>query len=98
MPTKLEPLQDRVIVSRAEAESKTPGGIVLPESSKEKPARGEVVAVGPGRRTEDGELIEVGVKVGESVLFSQYAGHDVELDGAELTILKEDEILGIIRS
>ncbi len=95
MPIK--PLGDRVLVQRLEeAEEKTAGGIIIPDTAKEKPQRGKVVAVGPGRMNEDGKLLPMNVKVGDEVLFGKYSGSDVKIDGVEYLIIKEDEIYGII--
>ncbi|MCX8036336.1 MAG: co-chaperone GroES [Candidatus Sumerlaeia bacterium] len=95
MPIK--PLGDRVLVQRLEeAEEKTAGGIIIPDTAKEKPQRGKVIAVGPGRMNEDGKLLPMNVKVGDEVLFGKYSGSDVKIDGVEYLIIKEDEIYGII--
>jgi chaperonin GroES len=93
---KIRPLQDRVIVKRLEEEKKTKGGIIIPDTAKEKPVEGEVVAVGKGKTTEDGKLIKPDVKVGDRVLFSKYGGTEVKIDGVEHLIMREDDILGII--
>jgi len=93
---KLRPLQDRIIVKRVEEETKTAGGIFIPETAKEKPQQGEVVAVGKGKTTEDGKTLPVDVKVGDRVLFGKYAGSEVKLDGQEYLIMREDDILGVI--
>ncbi|MBI1919890.1 MAG: co-chaperone GroES [Geobacter sp.] len=93
---KLRPLQDRIIVKRVEEETKTAGGIFIPETAKEKPQQGEVVAVGKGKVTEDGKTLPVDVKVGDRVLFGKYAGSEVKLDGQEYLIMREDDILGVI--
>ncbi len=90
------PLQDRILVRRIEAEEKTPGGIIIPDTAKEKPVEGEVLAVGPGARDENGTLRPLDVKVGDRVLFGKWAGTDVLIDGEERLILKEADILGII--
>jgi len=95
MSTKIRPLQDRVIVKRIAEEEKTKGGIIIPDTAKEKPIEGEVVAVGPGK-VEDGKRIEPAVKAGDRVLFGKYAGTEVKLDGEERLILREDDILGVI--
>jgi chaperonin GroES len=94
--TKIRPLQDRVIIKRLEEEQKTKGGIFIPDTAKEKPIEGEVVAVGKGKTTEDGKLIKLDVKAGDRVLFSKYAGTEVKIDGVEHLIMREDDILGII--
>lgn len=93
---KLRPLQDRIIVKRIEEEAKTAGGIFIPETAKEKPQQGEVVAVGKGKTTEEGKTLPVDVKVGDRVLFGKYAGSEVKLDGQEYLIMREDDILGVI--
>ena len=93
---KIRPLQDRVIIKRLEEEQKTKGGIFIPDTAKEKPVEGEVVAVGKGKTTEDGKLIKLDVKAGDRVLFSKYAGTEVKIDGVEHLIMREDDILGII--
>ncbi len=93
---KIRPLYDRVVVRRKEEETTSAGGIVLPGSAKEKPNQGEVVAVGEGKLLESGELRPVGVKAGDKVIFGQYAGSTVKLDGEELIILNESEIFGIV--
>ncbi len=92
----LRPLQDRIIVKRLEEESKTAGGIFIPETAKEKPQRGEVIAVGNGKKTEDGKILPIDVKAGDKVLFVKYAGTEIKIDGEELLIMREDDILGII--
>jgi chaperonin GroES len=93
---KIRPLQDRVIVERIEAEEKSAGGIIIPDSAKEKPQEGKVVAVGNGKRGEDGKAYPLDVKAGDRVLFSKYAGNDVTLDGTEYIIMREDDILGVL--
>ncbi len=93
---KLRPLQDRIIVKRLEEESKTAGGIFIPETAKEKPQKGEVVAVGKGKKTEDGKVLPVDVKKGDKVLFGKYAGTEIKIDGEEYLIMREDDILGIM--
>ena len=90
------PLHDRVLVRRIEAEEKTAGGIIIPDSAKEKPAEGEIVAVGNGARSEDGKVHPLDVKVGDRVLFGKWSGTEVKLGGEELLIMKETDILGII--
>ena len=94
--TKFRPLHDRVVVRRLESEEKTKGGIIIPDSAKEKPQEGEIVAVGPGGRDESGKLIPIDVKVGDKVLFGKWSGTEVKLDGAEFLIMKESDIMGII--
>jgi chaperonin GroES len=93
---KFKPLQDRVLVRRLEQEEKTAGGIIIPDTAKEKPMEGEVVAVGPGSRSEDGKLHPLDVKPGDRVLFGKWSGSEVKIDGEELIIMKESDILGII--
>ena len=93
---KLQPLGDRVVVEREESESKTAGGIVLPESAKNKPARGKVISVGDGRLLESGERSKMQVKPGDRVLFSSYAGDEFKVDGKELLLMREDDILATI--
>jgi chaperonin GroES len=90
------PLHDRVLVRRVEAEEKTAGGIIIPDSAKEKPAEGEIVAAGEGAYNEDGERIKLDVKVGDKVLFGKWSGTEVKLDGEDLLIMKESDILGIL--
>jgi chaperonin GroES len=93
---KIRPLQDRVIVKRLEEEEKTKGGIIIPDTAKEKPMEGLVIAVGKGKTTEDGKLIKPDVKAGDRILFGKYAGTEVKIDGEERLIMREDDILGII--
>ena len=93
---KIRPLQDRILVKRLEAESKTASGIIIPDNAKEKPQEGEVVAVGKGRLLEDGKLHQPDVKVGDKILFSKYAGSEVKLGNDEHLILREDDVLGVI--
>jgi len=93
---KIRPLHDRVVVRRMEEETKTAGGIVLPDSAAEKPSRGEVLAVGPGKVLDSGEVRAVGLKAGDKVIFGQYAGSTVKIDGEELLILSESEIFGVL--
>ena len=90
------PLHDRVLVKRVKEEEKTKGGIIIPETAQEKPQEGEVVAVGPGARDEDGEYIKPDVKVGDRILFGKWSGTEVKVDGEELLIMKESDILGVI--
>jgi chaperonin GroES len=93
---KIRPLQDRILVKRVEEEQKTKGGIIIPDTAKEKPIEGEVVAVGTGKAIEGGKVQPLEVKKGDRVLFGKYAGTDIKVDGVEHLILREDEILGII--
>ena len=90
------PLHDRVVVRRVDAEEKTKGGIIIPDTAKEKPQEGEVVAVGPGRRTEEGKRIEIDVKKGDRILIGKYSGTEVKIDGTEYVILREEEVLGVL--
>lgn len=92
----LKPLNDRVLVKRVESEEKTAGGLYIPDTAKEKPSRGEVIAVGSGKHAEDGKLIAMTVKKGDMVLFNKYAGTEVKLDGEEHLVMREDDILAII--
>jgi chaperonin GroES len=93
---KFRPLHDRVVVKRIDAETKTAGGIIIPDSAKEKPSQGEVVAVGPGGRDEAGKLIPIDLKVGDVVLFGKWSGTEVKIDGTEVLIMKESDILGVL--
>ncbi len=93
---QFRPLHDRVVVRRIEAEEKTSGGIIIPDTAKEKPQEGEVVAVGPGARDDSGKLVELTVKAGDRVLFGKWSGTEVKIDGEELLIMKESDILGVI--
>jgi chaperonin GroES len=94
--TKFRPLHDRVVVKRVDAEEKSKGGIIIPDTAKEKPQEGQVVAVGPGGRDENGKLIPMGVKAGDRVLFGKWSGTEVKLDGDELLIMKESDIMGVV--
>jgi chaperonin GroES len=94
--TKFRPLHDRVVVRRINAEEKTKGGIIIPDTAKEKPQEGEVVAVGPGGRDEAGKLTPIDVKAGDRVLFGKWSGTEVKIDGEELLIMKESDIMGVI--
>jgi chaperonin GroES len=93
---KFRPLHDRVVVRRIEAEEKSTGGIIIPDTAKEKPSQGEVIAVGPGGRDESGKLIPIDIKEGDRVLFGKWSGTEVKIDGEELLIMKESDIMGII--
>jgi len=93
---KIRPLQDRVMVKRLEEEQKTAGGIIIPDTAKEKPQKGEIVAAGPGKRNEDGKLQPLDIKKGDKVLFSKYAGTEIKVEGDELLIMREDDIVGVI--
>ncbi len=93
---KFRPLHDRVVVKRVNAEEKTSGGIIIPDTAKEKPMEGEVVAVGPGARNEQGAVVPLDVKAGDRVLFGKWSGTEVKIDGEELLIMKESDLMGII--
>jgi chaperonin GroES len=93
---KIRPLHDRILVKRVEEEEKTKGGIIIPDTAKEKPQMGEVIAAGNGKKTEEGKVIPLDVKKGDKVLFSKYSGNEVKVEGEELLIMKEDDILGIV--
>ncbi len=90
------PLHDRVVVKRIDADEKTKGGIIIPDSAKEKPSQGQIVAVGPGGRDETGKLIPLDLKVGDKVLFGKWSGTEVKIDGADLLIMKESDIMGVL--
>ena len=92
----LKPLQDRILVQRVEEETKTKGGIIIPDTAKEKPAEGKIVAVGDGRVGDDGKVIPLAVKPGDRVLFGKYSGTEVKIEGEEYLIMREDDVLGII--
>jgi chaperonin GroES len=96
MALGIKPLNDRLIVSREQKEEMTAGGIVLPESAKEKPIKGRVMAVGQGRRLDNGEIIPLQVKEGQTVMFGKYAGTEIKLDGQEYVVLREDDVIGIV--
>jgi chaperonin GroES len=98
MAATLKPLDDRVVVKALESEEKTAGGIVLPDNAKEKPQRGRVVAVGPGKMLDNGNRVALGVKVGDEVLFGKYAGNDVKLNGEELKIMRESDLLAKVEA
>ena len=91
----IRPLQDRILVKRIEAEEKTSGGIIIPDTAKEKPQEGEVVAVGPGAKTEDGKTVKMDVKVGDKVIFGKWSGTEIKIDNIEYSIMKESDIMGI---
>ncbi len=93
---KFRPLHDRVVVRRIDAEMKTAGGIIIPDTAQEKPQQGEIVAVGPGARGEDGKLVPPDVKAGDRVLFGKWSGTEVKIDGEELLIMKESDIMGVL--
>src|SRR5688572_4410418 len=96
IPMKFRPLHDRVVVKRVTADDKTAGGIIIPDTAKEKPQQGEVVAVGPGGRDEAGKLIPIDVKAGDTVLFGKWSGTEVKIDGTEYLIMKESDIMGVM--
>src|SRR5262245_12017658 len=93
---KFRPLHDRVVVKRIDAEEKSAGGIIIPDTAKEKPSQGEIIAVGPGGRDEAGKLVKLDVRAGDRVLFGKWSGTEVKLDGEELLIMKESDIMGVI--
>ena len=93
---KFRPLHDRVVVRRIEGDSRSSGGIIIPDTAKEKPQEGEVIAVGPGARDEDGEVIQMDVKAGDRVLFGKWSGTEVKIDGEDLLIMKESDIMGVL--
>ena len=93
---KFRPLHDRVVVRRIEAEEKTAGGIIIPDTAKEKPQEGEVIAAGPGARNEQGQIVALDVKAGDRILFGKWSGTEVKIDGEELLIMKESDIMGIV--
>jgi len=95
---KIRPLNDRILVKRLEGEEKTAGGIIIPDSAKEKPAEGEIIAVGPGKLNDHGDRVAMDVKPGDRVLFSKYGGTDVKIDGEDYLIMREDDILGVVES
>lgn len=95
---KFRPLHDRVVVKRLESDTKTKGGIIIPDTAKEKPQEGEVVAVGPGARDENGKVVALDVKAGDRILFGKWSGTEVKIDGADFLIMKESDIMGIIEA
>ena len=95
---KIKPLHDRVVVRRIDEEERTPGGVIIPDTAKEKPMQGEVLAVGPGARDEDGKRISPDVKEGDTILFGKYSGQEVRVDGEDYLIMREDEVLAVIES
>src|ERR1700761_6531068 len=96
--SKFRPLHDRVVVKRIDAEEKTKGGIIIPDTAKEKPQEGEVLAVGPGARDESGKLVSLGLKVGDGILFGKWSGTEIKLDGQDLLIMKESDVMGVIEN
>ena len=95
---KIRPLQDRIIVKRIEEEEMTKGGIIIPDTAKEKPQEGKVIAVGKGKTADDGKLVKLDVKVGDKILFGKYSGSEIKLNGHEHLIMREDDILGVIEA
>ncbi|MBV8442822.1 MAG: co-chaperone GroES [Hyphomicrobiales bacterium] len=95
---KFRPLHDRVVVKRIEAEEKTKGGIIIPDTAKEKPQEGEVIGVGPGGRDESGKLIPIDLKVGDRILFGKWSGTEIKLEGEDLLIMKESDVMGVVES
>jgi chaperonin GroES len=93
---KFRPLHDRVVVKRVQEETKTKGGIIIPDTAAEKPQQGEVIALGPGSRSENGEIAPMGVKAGDKVLFGKWSGTEVKIDGEDLVIMKESDIMGVL--
>ena len=93
---KFRPLHDRVVVRRLEEDTKSKGGIIIPDTAQEKPMQGEVIAVGPGARDDSGKLVELDVKVGDRILFGKYSGTEIKLDGEDLLIMKESDVMGVI--
>ena len=93
---KIKPLNDRLIVLRLDEDAKSPGGIIIPDTAKEKPQRGKVVAAGPGKMSDDGQRTPMDVKVGDSILFSKYAGTEIKIDGEEYIFMRENDILGVL--
>ncbi len=98
MNTKIRPLHDRILVKRLTNEEKTKGGIIIPDTAKEKPQEGEVIAVGNGKILENGQKLNLDVKIGDKILFTKYAGNEIKIDGVEYTIMREDDILGIVNA
>jgi chaperonin GroES len=95
---KFRPLRDRIVIKRIDAEERTTGGVIIPDTAKEKPQHGEVIAVGPGGRDEAGTLIPIDLKVGDRVLFGKWSGTEVKIDGAELLIMKESDVMGVMEA
>ena len=96
IPMKFRPLHDRVVVRRVDAEEKTKGGIIIPDTAKEKPQEGEIVAAGPGARDESGKLVPLDVKAGDRILFGKWSGTEVKIDGEDLLIMKESDVMGVV--
>jgi chaperonin GroES len=95
---KFRPLHDRILVERIESEERTAGGIILPDSAKEKPQQGKIIAVGSGKRTEDGKVIPCELKAGDTILFGKYSGTEIKIEGVEYLIMREDDVLGLVES
>lgn len=95
---KFRPLHDRVLVERLESEETSPGGIILPDTAKEKPQQGKIVAVGSGKRTEDGKVIPLELKEGDTILFGKYSGSEIKIDGVEYLIMREEDVLGLVET
>ena len=95
---KFRPLHDRVLVRRVEAEEKTKGGIIIPDTAKEKPQEGEVIAVGPGARAESGKLIPIDIKAGDRILFGKWSGTEIKIEGEDLIIMKESDVMGVVET
>ena len=95
---KFRPLYDRILVERVESEEVTKGGIILPDTAKEKPQQGKIIAVGSGKRTEDGKIIPLELKAGDTILFGKYSGSEIKIEGIEYLIMKEDDVLGLVES
>lgn len=95
---KFRPLHDRVLVERLESEETTPGGIILPDTAKEKPQQGKIVAVGSGKRTEDGKVLPLELKAGDTILFGKYSGSEIKIDGVEYLIMREEDVLGLVET
>jgi len=92
----IRPLHDRIIVERLEEETKTAGGLIIPDTAKEKPQQGKVIAVGKGKKTEDGKILPLDVKVGDKILFGKYAGTEIKIEGHEFLMMREDDVLGVV--
>jgi chaperonin GroES len=92
----IRPLHDRIIVERLEEETKTAGGLIIPDTAKEKPQQGKVIAVGKGKKTEDGKVLPLDVKVGDKILFGKYAGTEIKIEGQEFLMMREDDVLGVV--
>jgi chaperonin GroES len=94
----IRPLHDRIIVERLEEETKTAGGLIIPDTAKEKPQQGKVIAVGKGKKTEDGKVLPLDVKVGDKILFGKYAGTEIKIEGKEFLMMREDDVLGVVEN